>query len=221
VTRAPSTGRRLGAALALLLVAAATLFFWRAIRRGFSAREAPGAAEAFLAGRMRRWSVPSELRRRPNPLAGSPEAAAAGRDHFADHCAICHGNDGSGETEMGRNMYPRAPDMRSAHTQQLSDGEIFGIIKNGVRLTGMPAWGSNTPADDTATWQLVAFVRHLPRVTEAELAQMRESNPISPPELAEKKEEAEFLSGAKTSPSSEPKKKTPVEPENKSKRRNP
>jgi mono/diheme cytochrome c family protein len=216
--RAPSPGRRLGAALTLLLVVAAALSFRGAIRRGFSARDAPGAAESFLAGRMRQWSVPSELRRRPNPLAASPVAVAAGRAHFADHCAICHANDGSGETEMGRNMYPRAPDMRSLHTQQLSDGEIFGIIKNGVRLTGMPAWGSNTPADDAATWQLVAFVRHLPRITEAELAQMKELNPNSPQELAEKKEEEEFLSGPKTSPFSEPE-KTPVGPA--STRRNP
>jgi len=210
--------KRAAAAVAVLLAASAGLFFLGAIRRGFSAREAPGAAEAFLAGRMRRWSVPSELRRRPNPLAQSPEAVAAGRAHFADHCAICHGNDGSGQTEMGRNMYPRAPDMRTAHTQQLSDGEIFGIIKNGVRLTGMPAWGSDTPADDTATWQLVAFVRHLPRITAAELAQMKEFNPISPRELAEKKEEEEFLSGGKTSPSPKPE-KTPVASE--SKRRSP
>ncbi len=43
---------------------------------------------------------------------------------------------------MGRNMYPPAPDMRLAETQQMTDGELFYIIQNGVRLTGMPAWGS-------------------------------------------------------------------------------
>jgi len=144
------------------------------------------------------------MRKRHNPLAASPEAVAAGRSHFADHCAVCHANDGSGDTEVGRNMYPRAPDMRKPATQQLSDGEIFAIIKNGVRLTGMPAWGGNTAADDAATWQLVAFVRHLPAITDAELAQMKAENPVSPRELAEKKEEEEFLAGGKTSPSKEP-----------------
>jgi mono/diheme cytochrome c family protein len=199
----PPPLRRVAVALTALLLAAVVLSFRAAIRRGFSARDKPGAAEAFIAGRMRRWSVPEEMRRRENPFGDSPEAVAAGRAHFADHCAICHANDGSGDTEMGRNLYPRAPDMRSGHTQQLSDGEIFGIIKNGVRLTGMPAWGSDTPADDAATWQLVAFVRHLPRITAAELAQMKELNPISPQELAERREEEEFLSGGATSPSPE------------------
>ena len=198
--------RRLAITLTGLLVAAAALAFWTAMRRGFSAREKPGAAEAFIASRMRRWSVPADLRRRKNPFASSPQAVAEGRSHFADHCAICHSNDGSGDTEMGRNLYPRAPDMRSSHTQELSDGEIFAIIKNGVRLTGMPAWGSDTPADDAATWQLVSFVRHLPRITASELAQMKELNPISPQELAEKREEEEFLSGGATSHSPEPEK---------------
>ena len=203
----PVRGLALG--LAALLVAVAALSFWTAIRRGFSARDKPGAAEAFIAARMRRWSVPAEMRRRKNPVGGSPEAVAAGRAHFADHCATCHANDGSGDTDLGRNLYPRAPDMRSGHTQQLSDGEIFAIIKNGVRLTGMPAWGSDTPADDAATWQLVAFIRHLPRITASEVAQMKDLNPISPQELAEKREEEEFLSGGKTSPVPEPA-KTPA-----------
>ena len=61
---------------------------------------------------------------------------AEGRDHFADHCATCHANDGSGNTEMGRGLYPKAPDMRLPATQNLSDAELFYIIENGVRLTG-------------------------------------------------------------------------------------
>ena len=207
-----SPARRIALGLAALLVAVAALSFWTAIRRGFSARDKPGAAEAFIAARMRRWSVPAQVRRRKNPFASSPQAVAAGRDHFADHCAICHANDGSGDTEMGRNLYPKAPDMRSARTQELSDGEIFAIIKNGIRLTGMPAWGSDTPADDAATWQLVAFIRHLPGITAAELDQMKKMNPVSPQELAEKREEEEFLAGGATSPVPEPE-TTPARPQ--------
>ena len=70
-----------------------------------------------------------------------------GRAHFADHCASCHGNDGRGNTEMGRNLYPKAPDMRQSGTQHLSDGELYWIIENGVRLTGMPAWGDGSGND--------------------------------------------------------------------------
>ena len=200
MNRGLSRGARLALVLLVGLTAAAALWFRGTVRRGFSARESPSRAEAYLAGRLRAWSVPEGDRRRRNPLASSPAAVAEGRAHFADHCASCHGNDGRGDTEIGRNLYPRAPDMQSARTQGLSDGELFVIIKNGVRMTGMPAWGGDTPADEEATWQLVAFVRHLPKITPEELAEMRSLNPISPAELAEKKEEEAFLAGGKISP---------------------
>ena len=70
----------------------------------------------------------------------TPEVIAAGMAHYADHCAACHANDGSAETQIGLGMYPRPPDMRQPATQTLTDGELFYIIENGVRLTGMPAW---------------------------------------------------------------------------------
>src|SRR5204863_6298374 len=125
------------------------------------------------------------------------DVLADGRAHWADHCAICHANDGSGQTEMGRNLYPKAPDMRQARTQNLTDGELFAIIKNGIRLTGMPACGDPSGRDDADTWKLVHFVRHLPRLTLKELEQMKAMNPVSPMELKEQKEEGEFLKGGR------------------------
>ena len=105
------------------------------------ARQAPSWAEEALARRLRSWSLPSGAAQRRNPLTGSPELLQESARHFADHCASCHGNDGSGNTEIGLNLYPPAPDMRLAATQQLSDGELYYIVHNGVRWTGMPAWG--------------------------------------------------------------------------------
>jgi mono/diheme cytochrome c family protein len=67
-------------------------------------------------------------------------------EHFADHCASCHANDGSGDTELGRNLWPKAPDMRAAPTQRLTDASCFYIIEHGVRFTGMPAWSTGTAA---------------------------------------------------------------------------
>ena len=110
---------------------------------GFSARDEPGAVEEFIARRMRRLATPREARETKNPVDLSPEVLADARGHFADHCATCHGNDGRGKTGIGQNLYPKAPDMQAAVTQSLSDGEIFYIIHNGIRLTGMPAWGSS------------------------------------------------------------------------------
>lgn len=200
-----SKPKRIFIALLIAAAAAGAIVFVNMIRRGFSARDRPSAAEAFLARRMRRWAVPAKSRSLKNPFADSAEAVAAGRMHFADHCASCHDNDGRGKTEIGQNLYPKAPDMWGKETQKLSDGEIFYVIKNGVRLTGMPAWGKDTPEDDRQSWQLVAFIRHMPWITEKELEEMKALNPVSSMEKKEAEEEKEFLegSGKSASPSHE------------------
>ncbi|MGH9220177.1 MAG: c-type cytochrome, partial [Vicinamibacterales bacterium] len=108
--------------------------------RGVSAREQPSWIEARAALFMRGWMIPSTYKGLQNPISNSQENFVAAREHFADHCASCHGNDGSGNTEIGRNLYPKAPDMRLPRTQSLRDGELFYIIENGVMLTGMPGW---------------------------------------------------------------------------------
>ena len=187
------TSRIAGLLAVVVLLAGVGVWAW--LRRGFSAREEPSGVEKVMARGARHLAVPAAARGLSNPLSATPQMLAEGRAHFADHCALCHGNDGRGATEIGRNLYPKAPDMTRADTQGLSDGELFFIIKNGVRLTGMPAWGADTPADDHASWQLVLFIRHLPAVTPEELRQMAELNPVSPQELRERAEEEKFLAG--------------------------
>ena len=142
----------------------------------FSARDKPGPAETFLARHAREMAYPSGAGSMKSPLEVTPLAIAQGRDHFADHCAICHANNGSGNTEMGRNMYPPAPDMRKKDTQDLSDGQLFYIVKNGIRFTGMPGWGG----EDEDNWKLVLFIRHLPELSDKELELMKEVNDQGP-----------------------------------------
>jgi len=117
------------------------------------------------------------------------------RAHWADHCFSCHANDGSGDTTLGKHLYPPAPDMRLPATQQLTDGELFYIIQNGIRLTGMPAWGSGSSKDEEDSWKLVHFIRHLPEMTVEEKKAMEKMNPKSPDELREEEEEERFLRG--------------------------
>jgi len=143
---------------------------------GISARQAPSRVELAVASRLRAMAIPAAARAQPNPLPASADVVSEGLEHFADHCAVCHGNDGSGDTEMGRALYPRVPDMRQPATQNLSDGELFYIIENGVRLTGMPAWAHEDANDN---WKLVHFIRHQPRLTPAELERMKKINPKS------------------------------------------
>ena len=172
-----------GAGMALLL------------RGGSSAKVEPTHAEAVIARKLRSLGIPGKYRQLSNPLSISKEVIEAGRGHFADHCAVCHANDGSGETQMGRNLYPRAPDLRLAQTQQLGDGELFYIIENGVRLTGMPGWGDGTDEGRRASWHLVHFIRHLSRLTPREKLEMEQINPKSPEEWREMQEDQEFLKG--------------------------
>jgi hypothetical protein len=196
---------RISIAVVAALAAVGAVTVALLLRRGLSARDEPTAIEAVLARTMRHLSMPSRARKMPNPVPLSAKVLEAGRGHFADHCATCHGNDGKGQTEIGKNLYPKPPDMTAVPTQSLSDGEIFLIVKNGVRLTGMPAWGEDTPEDDAASWHLVHFIRHLPKITEEELNEMESLNPKSPDEFREEEEQRQFLEGRKAS-ESQPKK---------------
>ncbi len=168
--------------------------------RGFSAREEPSAIERSVALFMRSWMTPSTYKGLKNPVSDTDENFVAAREHFADHCASCHANDGSGNTEMGRNFYPEVPDMRLPRTQELSDGELFYIIENGVMLTGMPGWSTGTPEGEKSSWQLVHFMRRLPKLTPDDFAVMERYNPTSRAVFEEEKAIDDFLKGGDPSP---------------------
>ena len=180
-----------GAVLCVLVAAVGGLVYLRAT--GLDALTEPGAVETRVARAARHLAIPSAIRSMANPIPASPEAVADGMAHFADHCAVCHANDGSGGTEMGRGLYPKAPDMRLAPTQQLSDGELFYIIERGIRFTGMPGWSNGTKAGEDSSWQLVHFIRQLPKLTAADLESMKARNPRSPEEIRFEIEEERFL----------------------------
>src|ERR1700678_4498260 len=182
-------------ALAVLIVALAAGAVFVMGARGFSARERPSELERLVARRVRAMAAPADATNRTNPVPNSPEVLAEARAHWADHCAGCHANNGSGDTEMGKRMYPPAPDMRQADTQQMTDGELFFIIQNGIRMTGMPAWGGTSAHDEEDSWKLVHFIRHLPGITAQEEREMQSLNPKSPDEIQEEQEEKEFLNG--------------------------
>lgn len=178
------------------IVLGAGMYSVRLIQDGFSAREKPSLLEAFLVRKARRWAIPAKAKYLKNPMPANAEMLEHGRNHWADHCTTCHANNGSGETEIGRNLYPKAPDMRERATQSLSDGELYYIIRNGVRMTGMPSWGKAEDGDvDHETWMLVAFIRHLPQLSVEEGKAMEKFNPKSAAEREEEHTEEDFLNG--------------------------
>lgn len=141
------------------------------IRHGFSARTEPTWPERILARAVRNLSIPRPAAHEKNPYTPTPDNLQQAREIFLAKCASCHGQDGRGITTIGRNLYPKPPDLRSSTTQSLTDGQIHYIIENGVRLTGMPAWATPDNEMGNASWKLVLFIRELRQPTNAEAAQ--------------------------------------------------
>lgn len=176
-----------------LVIAAFSIF-----HNGLSSRATPSAIEKMMAREARHLAIPNVARSLKNPVPSSPENLSDARLHFADHCAVCHGNDGSGDTMLGRGLYPKPPDLRLAETQQLADGELFWVIENGVRFTGMPAFF--TPGAQSDSWKLVDFIRHLPQLTPDERMEMEKYNPKGPGDRIEEQQEDDFLNGTAPAP---------------------
>jgi mono/diheme cytochrome c family protein len=128
--------------------------------QGCTAGKQPSQEESSLANAAKDVSIPLEAGKKQNPLPETDEVVSQGQEVFLGSCAQCHGADARGDTNVGRNMYPPAMDLTSAHVQHWSDAELFWIIQNGVRLTGMPAWKASISDDDT--WKLARFIHKLP-----------------------------------------------------------
>ena len=84
-----------------------------------------------------------------------------GAGQYAEMCSSCHLAPGMKRTEISQGLYPRAPELR--RQTDLTPGEQFWIVKHGMKMTGMPAWG--VTHQDELLWDVVAFVRKLPKLT--------------------------------------------------------
>ena len=132
----------------------------------FSASTPPGRLEERLATFALNRSIERHASKGTNPLARSPAAVAAGLALFQTHCVACHGAPGVDPTEGGASLNPPAPGLTLARVQARSDGELQWIVSNGIRMTGMPAFGASRSDEDI--WQLVAALRRLPRLSPEE-----------------------------------------------------
>jgi len=124
-----------------------------------SAVEDPSALETWVANHAKRQLIRRSARHVMQDLQRNPDSVAMGGMQFRADCAVCHGSDGRTPTEIGKSMSPRAPDLGSAEVQAWSDAELFWIIKNGIKMTGMPGFGPMHP--DERLWDLVHYVRQI------------------------------------------------------------
>src|SRR6266542_1563254 len=186
----------------IALIIGTFLFYMRG--SGFSAREQPSWMEKAMAQNARKIATAADAKTLKNPRQQQTnEMIAEADEHFVEHCGICHGIDGRGDTLIGKNLYPKVPDMSAADTQQLSDGELYYIIGNGIRLTGMPAWRFEDKPE--AIWDLVSLIRRLPKLSPEELQRLQKAAREAGGALAEqapeeKKEPGEATKEAETKP---------------------
>ena len=139
-----------------------------ALLQGCTAGTHPSQDETSLANAAKDVAIPLEAGKKANPLPETDEVVSQGQEVFLGSCAQCHGADARGDTNVGRHMDPPAMDLTSSHVQHWSDAELFWIIQNGVRLTGMPAWHSSISENDT--WKLARFIHQIPRLDAASTA---------------------------------------------------
>jgi mono/diheme cytochrome c family protein len=122
--------------------------------------------EHTLAEYVLKRSIARRAIRVENPVARSSSDLNAGLSTFRANCLACHGAPGVEPFDIGKGLNPPAPDLAEAEIQAWSDGELFWIISQGIRMTGMPAFSPTYSAEEI--WQVVAFVRHLPELTDEE-----------------------------------------------------
>lgn len=137
----------------------------------FSATKPPGKTETAVATFALNKAVARRATNQTNPLPKNAETLRGGLAHFRENCVICHGAPGVDPGEIGQGLNPGAPDLTLPRVQGRSDGELFWITSNGIRLTGMPAFSPTHGENEI--WQMVAFLRHLPEITDEETKELR------------------------------------------------
>jgi mono/diheme cytochrome c family protein len=141
-------------AVVLIVIAIALMRF------NVTALREPGRVETAVANWNLRFLVRRASRQGIPPRSQDTQASvASGNTLYSSECGLCHGSDGRTPSPMGRWMYPRAADLTSEQVQSYSDQELFWIIQNGIRFTGMPGFGKVETADHI--WDLVNYVRTL------------------------------------------------------------
>ena len=102
------------------------------------------------------------------PGLDDPAKLLIGTEHFAAHCAVCHGAPGVPKGDIAHGLNPGPPDLAHA-SEHYAASELFWILKHGIKMTGMPSWGDHS---DKELWATVGFLEKLPGMTEQDYAKL-------------------------------------------------
>ena len=153
----------IGAVIAALIM----IIFFLLPSINWPATRKPGHLERRLAGYVTSNWIRRHAAKQNNTLNPTPENLKAGQGDFEEHCATCHGLDGSGENRFEADFYPPVAKL-TGHAQDWSDGELYFIIANGIPMSGMPGFGEHH--DSKEIWGMVLWVRHLAQLSPPEKA---------------------------------------------------
>lgn len=170
----------LGIVTGLVIVAAAGAFVIASGAFPVAATIPPSGLEKTVATLAVRRSVAKRAPRAENPVKAAPESLAKGLAHYRSMCLTCHGAGTVDPSAIGEGLNPPAPDLTQPSVQSMTDGELFWIVQNGIRMTGMPAFGPTH--EDPEIWTLVTFMRHLPELTADEEAALEQGRATETPE---------------------------------------
>jgi mono/diheme cytochrome c family protein len=155
------------------VIAAEVLLLLVMPRMQGNATAGPSAAEGWITryvlGNWVRTNAPADR----NPMAPTNENLRDGEHEYDEHCAVCHGLDGSGENRVGAEFYPPIARLNRG-VRFLSDGQLYFIISQGIRMTGMPGFGPRHSPDEL--WKIILWVRHFPNLTPQERAAIQARN---------------------------------------------
>jgi len=155
----------------LLLLAGAALYFGMG-SFNIAASDPPGRFEEALARLALNRSIARRAPLARNPVEPTVEVLGAGLSHYRENCLGCHGAPGVDAAEYGQGLNPAAPDLTLVRVQKRSDGQLYWIVANGLRMTGMPAFSPTHKPEEI--WKIVAFLRHLPELTPAEEQELKD-----------------------------------------------
>jgi mono/diheme cytochrome c family protein len=155
----------------LLLVVALGLWLETA---NVAATQPHQAGVGWFLATVRNHSIETQSAAIVPPALNDPDLIRTGVHEYDAMCATCHGAPGREPSEVGRGLNPPPPKLGITEVQAYSDAELYWIIKHGIRMTGMPAFGPTH--DERTVWSLVAFLRSLPGMSAQQYAAMVEAD---------------------------------------------
>ncbi len=147
-----------------------------------SAAKPEGKITVWFLNTTKDHSIRSRADRITVPSLNDSSLVAIGFEHYHEMCVTCHGAPGKEPDELAQGLNPPAPDLAGS-TTDLSPAEMFVIVKDGIKMTGMPAWG--TTHSDSATWAIVAFLQRLQTLTPETYKAFQHAQPQEKREIRE------------------------------------